>query len=77
MVKPIPKMIYDDDRGSLHSLKKFDFPAKEVLISFSHKGVVRGLHQSPYRKKIYIVSGLVYDFWFVPETGQLFEVCYC
>ncbi|KAJ3254840.1 hypothetical protein HK103_006830 [Boothiomyces macroporosus] len=50
-----------------------EFPTKEVLVSKSHLGVLRGLHYTPYRKQIYIVSGQIYDFWYVPKTGECFE----
>lgn len=67
------KILLNDQRGSLHSLKNFSFPIKEILISQSHAGVLRGLHWSPYRKQIYVTRGKIYDFWYVPDTMQVFE----
>eukprot|EP00158_Paraphelidium_tribonemae_P004053 Partr_v1_DN26540_c0_g1_i2_m3408 len=67
------KMVFNDNRGSLHSFKGFQFATKEILISHSYAGVVRGLHCSPYQKHIYVTKGRIYDFWYVPGTEQKFE----
>jgi dTDP-4-dehydrorhamnose 3,5-epimerase-like enzyme/dTDP-4-dehydrorhamnose reductase len=68
--------IYQDQRGSLHSIKDVQIPVSEVLLSQSHRGVLRGLHYSPYRKQVFVCSGKIYDFWFEPGTGKAMERVY-
>lgn len=62
-----------DHRGYLCSIKAGDFFPEEVLISHSHANVLRGLHMSPYRKNVFVMSGAVTDFWYHPESGEHFE----
>lgn len=61
-------MIYEDDRGQLHSIDGFPFNPKQVLISKSKQGTLRGLHKSPYDKWIYCIEGNIIDF-FINEEG--------
>jgi dTDP-4-dehydrorhamnose 3,5-epimerase-like enzyme/dTDP-4-dehydrorhamnose reductase len=67
------EFVFSDKRGSLHSIKRMEYYTKEVLISHSFRGVLRGLHCSPYSKKIYVMEGELYDFWYVPDGGEYFE----
>lgn len=65
---------YSDHRGSLTSIKDIPFDVKEILISKSGANVVRGLHLSPYPKRIMVVTGSVYDFFINPLTMEHTEV---
>lgn len=55
--------MFADERGVLHALKNLPFYPKEILVSKSRKNVLRGLHQSPYAKYLYIVKGSIKDFF--------------
>jgi len=63
-----------DRRGSLTSIKDVPFEVKEILISKSHKNVLRGLHQSQYKKRIIVTKGKIYDFSIEPNTLEKKEV---
>lgn len=54
--------MFTDCRGTLQSID-CDVDVKQVLISKNYKGTLKGLHKSPYRKKVYVVSGKIYDFF--------------
>ena len=43
---------FKDNRGSLTSLKDLPFEVKEILDSRSYSNVIRGLHLSPYPKRV-------------------------
>ena len=61
---------FKDNRGSLTSLKDLPFEVKEILDSRSYPNVIRGLHLSPYPKRVYVSKGRIYDFITNPETGE-------
>jgi len=61
---------FKDNRGSLTSLKDLPFEVKEILDSRSYPNVIRGLHLSPYPKRVYVSKGRIYDFITNPETGD-------
>ena len=63
-----------DKRGSLTSIKDIPFEVKEILILKSHENVLRGLHQSPYEKRIIVLKGKIYDFSIDPNTFEKKEV---
>lgn len=65
---------YEDSRGSLTSIKDIPFEVKEILISKNNKNVLRGLHMSPYRKRIYVTKGKIYDIIVNPNTLEKKEV---
>jgi len=65
---------FSDHRGSLTSLKDILFDVKEILISRNNKGVLRGLHMSPYRKRVFVTSGTIYDFFIDPSTNEKKEI---
>lgn len=65
--------MFFDERGVLHSLKNLPFLPKEILVSRNHKNVLRGLHQSPYAKMIYVVSGSIKDFFWT-DAGPTVKV---
>lgn len=54
--------MFTDCRGTLQSID-CDMDVKQVLISKNYKGTLKGLHKSPYRKKVYVASGKIYDFF--------------
>ena len=64
---------YDDHRGSLTSIKDIPFDVKEILLSKSGADVLRGLHMSPYPKRVLVVKGSIYDFYVKPETQEHVE----
>lgn len=64
-------MIFEDHRGSLHSLKNLSFRPKEILVSQNSKNVFRGFHMSPYAKFIYVTRGAIRDFYW--SNGTLTE----
>jgi dTDP-4-dehydrorhamnose reductase/dTDP-4-dehydrorhamnose 3,5-epimerase-like enzyme len=68
-------MIFEDNRGALHSLKNLSFRPKEILVSQSSKNVFRGLHMSPYAKFIYVSHGKIRDFYWY--NGTLTEKTLC
>lgn len=74
MFKPT---VYEDDRGffseAYNSSK--DEGVEQVNVSFSHKGVVRGLHyQKPYvTKRLWVLKGKLYEIAFNPKTGEFRE----
>jgi len=56
-------MIFEDERGVLHTINDLPFNPKQILISTNKKGTLRGLHQSPYKKWIYCIEGHIIDFY--------------
>lgn len=66
--------IYNDYRGSLTSLKEIPYEVKEILISKNIPNVLRGLHMSPYRKRVYVLKGEIYDFYIDPYTKNKKEI---
>jgi len=65
---------YNDLRGSITSIKDIPFDVKEILISKSGANVLRGLHLSPYPKRVMVVTGSVYDFFINPLTMKRIEI---
>ncbi len=65
---------FTDHRGSLTSIKDIPFEVKEILVSKNEKNVLRGLHLSPYRKRVFVIKGTIYDFYIDPETGNKKEI---
>lgn len=65
---------YHDLRGSITSIKDIPFDVKEILISKSGPNVLRGLHMSPYPKRVMVNKGTVYDFFINPTTLERVEV---
>lgn len=63
-----------DNRGKLFSIKEIPFDVKEILVSTNHKNVLRGLHLSPYPKRVFVREGKIYDMWIHPETGDSKEM---
>jgi dTDP-4-dehydrorhamnose 3,5-epimerase-like enzyme/dTDP-4-dehydrorhamnose reductase len=59
---------FQDHRGSLSSIKEIPFEVKEILDSRSYPGVLRGLHLSPYPKRVIVQKGKIFDFFIHPET---------
>jgi len=59
--------MFADSRGTLHTLKDLPFFPKEILVSVNSKNVLRGLHQSPYAKMIYVVRGKILDFFWAND----------
>ena len=59
---------FQDQRGSLTSIKEIPFEVKEILDSRSYPGVLRGLHLSPYPKRVIVQKGKIFDFVIHPET---------
>lgn len=54
----------------MHSLQSLPFEPKQILISKSRKGTIRGLHKSPYAKYIYVIDGEILDFYVDPTHGE-------
>lgn len=54
--------MFTDHRGSLESID-CPFHVKQILVSRNYKGTLKGLHKSPYRKKVYVSKGAIYDFF--------------
>ena len=69
-------MIYNyiDNRGYCTSIKNIDFKINEVFISKNYPNVLRGIHISPYKKKIYILKGKIYDFSINLDTLEKTEI---
>ena len=67
-------MNFNDNRGWLTSIKNILFEVKEILVSNNYKNVIRGLHLSPYKKKIIVLKGSIYDFSINPETKEIQEI---
>ena len=65
---------YADLRGVLFSIKNIPFEVNEILISKNLPRVLRGLHRSPYRKRVIVLKGKIYDFFWNPETGEKTEI---
>lgn len=63
-----------DNRGKLFSIKDIPFDVKEILVSTNHTYVLRGLHMSPYPKRVFVREGKIYDMWVHPETGDSKEI---
>ena len=59
---------YEDNRGSLTSIKDVPFEVKEILLSNNNENVFRGLHMSPYKKRVYVTKGKIYDIIVNPNT---------
>jgi dTDP-4-dehydrorhamnose 3,5-epimerase-like enzyme/dTDP-4-dehydrorhamnose reductase len=59
---------FTDKRGSLSSIKEIPFPICEILESHSYPGVLRGMHQSPYPKRVVVQKGKIFDFYINPDT---------
>lgn len=61
-----PKL-FTDNRGVFSEIFKYSigpnkfFEPKQCNYSFSHKGVLRGIHRTPYSKYVTCVSGKIYD----------------
>lgn len=60
-----------DTRGSLSSIKEIPFEVKEILDSRSYPNVLRGLHLSPYPKRVIVQKGEIFDFLVNPETKEV------
>jgi dTDP-4-dehydrorhamnose 3,5-epimerase-like enzyme len=54
--------MFVDHRGSLESID-CSFHAAQILVSRNYKGTLKGLHKSPYRKKVHVSKGTIYDFF--------------
>ena len=54
---------FNDNRGHLDFLVKNNCPfvPKQIISSYSHQGVIRGIHCSPYSKYVYVLEGEIYD----------------
>lgn len=65
---------YKDNRGSLSSIKNIPFEVKEILDSRSYPNVLRGLHMSPYPKRVIVQKGEIYDFIVNPVTLEKKEM---
>jgi len=64
MIKLIPFERYRDDRGHLSSVyKKNDILFVEDRLSYSKKGVLRGLHGDMYTGKLFIPINGVFQFY--------------
>ena len=63
-----------DTRGSLFSIKQIPFEIREVLVVKNNANVVRGLHKSPYKKRVYVLKGSIYDFSIDLKTHERKEV---
>jgi 3,5-epimerase/4-reductase len=63
---------YVDSRGSLTSIA-VPFNVKEILFSCNGVNVLRGLHLSPYAKRVLVKSGKIYDFCINPDTLERVE----
>lgn len=65
--------VYEDNRGFFTEVYNADSKAKQVNVSFSKKGVVRGLHyQEPQvTKRLWVLKGKLYDVAYNLETGEL------
>lgn len=61
----ITREIHKDDRGSIKELfvrgSLGTDSVEQINYTFSKKGVLRGLHKSPYSKTISCVSGKIFD----------------
>jgi dTDP-4-dehydrorhamnose 3,5-epimerase len=60
----IENLLFKDDRGIFSEIFKLvpeSFKVKQVNYSYSHKGVLRGLHKTPYAKLVTCVQGKVFD----------------
>jgi len=62
--------LHRDDRGHLHSIKNLPFAPREILVSRNKQGSLKGLHQSPYRKIVYVSSGRIHDFYVVTTPAS-------
>ena len=71
MFKPT---VYEDDRGFFSEAysSKRDEGVEQVNVSFSKKGVVRGLHfQKPYvTKRTWVLKGKLYAVAYNPKTEE-------
>ena len=65
---------FEDNRGSITSYKDIPFEVKEILDSRSYPNVLRGMHKSPYPKRIFVRKGKIYDFFYNAETGEKTEI---
>lgn len=66
--------VFEDNRGfftEVYNSSRDD--AKQVNVSFSNKGVVRGLHyQEPQvEKRLWVLKGKLYDVAYNLETGEI------
>ena len=75
---------FDDNRGIFSEIFKQSalpsFKPKQSNYSFSKKGVLRGIHRTPYAKLVTCVHGTVYDVCVdlrenSPTHGQHFGIC--
>lgn len=66
--------VFKDARGVITSVKEIPFEISEIVISKSHAHVLRGLHISPYTKRVMVVVGKIYDFFINLETKECTEV---
>lgn len=55
-----------DERGTIESID-CPFDVKQVLVARNHKGTLKGLHKSPYPKRVYVSKGCIYDFFGTTE----------
>jgi dTDP-4-dehydrorhamnose 3,5-epimerase-like enzyme/dTDP-4-dehydrorhamnose reductase len=60
---------HSDVRGNLYSLRSLT-NTKEILVNDIHANVWKGFHLSPYCKRIYVLSGKIYDYIYNPLTGD-------
>jgi len=64
------RRVHSDARGHLHSLSGLPFAPREVLTAVNVAGTLKGLHRSPYAKVVYVVSGLIHDFYTTHDAGR-------
>ena len=55
------KNIFSDNRGFNYSINT-EKEVKQVFFSKSKKNVIRGIHRSPYKKRITVLTGSITDF---------------
>lgn len=55
------KEIFSDKRGINYSINT-EKEIKQILISKSKKNVIRGIHKSPYKKRVTVLNGSITDF---------------
>jgi dTDP-4-dehydrorhamnose 3,5-epimerase-like enzyme/dTDP-4-dehydrorhamnose reductase len=66
--------LYEDNRGSLTSIKDVPFEVSEILVSNNNENIFRGLHMSPYKKRVYVTKGKIYDIIINPNTLEKKEL---
>ena len=68
--------IYSDERGDMvFSFNEPPFKVEQSFTSTNHKNVLRGIHFSPYKKYITLVSGKIMDVVVSPDgTVQTYQL---